>query len=79
MTGVDSRRTFVTAAHARREWVDGQLINRPAADAHLKEVGTNLTLCGAVATTWQVFWEIDVEHCAALCGVCAASGRHRKR
>lgn len=56
---VRSRRWHPTAAQRTR--ISNQLGGgyRPWGTVHLRAIGSNLTLCGLVATSWPMFYDME--------------------
>ena len=74
-----TRQWFAVAAHRRRSLAEGPVTWVPAGTTHAKELGANVTACGLLATTWQIFWDvsprsIDTDLCAACWPEVVAGG-----
>lgn len=46
-------RWYVTSAYVNRIYVEGELVTRPAAMVHAKEMGTGTTACGIWSYSWR--------------------------
>lgn len=74
-TGVDPRtigRSWIIVARHRQPATPTPA---PWGEAHLKRVGTQLTLCGAPAQGWHAFWRLRSEDVRRWCPACSAAAR----
>lgn len=63
---------YVTAHSVREQVVDGESRAWPSSLAHAKQVGTNLTACGELATSWRTLWLVPFPASrTATCSRCA--------
>lgn len=76
VTGVDPRtigRSWIVVARHRQP--TGTRDPAPWGEAHLKRLGTQVTLCGAPALGWHAFWNLRSEDIRRWCPACSAAAR----
>ncbi|KRB76083.1 hypothetical protein ASE01_13710 [Nocardioides sp. Root190] len=49
----DPGRWYVTTAYVSQTFVEGELVTRPSAVVHAKEMGTATTACGLWSYSWR--------------------------
>ena len=75
-TGVDPRtigRSWIVVSRHRQP--AGTAAPAPWGEAHLKRIGTQVTLCGAPAQGWHAFWHLRSEDIHRWCASCSAAAR----
>lgn len=76
VTGVDPRtvgRSWIIVARHRQP--AGTQAPAPWGEAHLKRIGTQVTLCGAPAQGWHAFWDLRSGEVRRWCADCSAAAR----
>ena len=71
-TSVDPRtigRSWIVVARHRQP--AGTAAPAPWGEAHLKRIGTQVTLCGAPALGWHAFWHLRSEDIRRWCPACS--------
>lgn len=48
-------------------------LRAPWGEAHLKRIGTQLTLCGVPTLGWHAFWHLQIDDIRQWCPDCSAA------